>query len=217
MKALALALLFSFSISASAQTDLYTKVTEEACKRFDTTKIKSFEAFESCFQKALHSNADLLIKVVLEKYNDTSYEAGYKFGKELMEKAIVEMIFSCNSYYKVIDSLRYEGLKNVDTTSITKLLSNMTKTSVNERNAEFFTKRGMYYFQLGKMDSASKDFDSAIQHDANALQPQFFKAWALELKGNYTEALRLYENVAKFTGDNKFLMFAAIAKRKQAE
>ncbi|MEO6288956.1 MAG: hypothetical protein ABIO76_03495 [Ginsengibacter sp.] len=49
----------------------------------------------------------------------------------------------------------------------------------------------------------------------NNFQGLYIKAWINEIKGNYDEAISLYNKVAELTHMNSFYIFSEVAKRKK--
>ena len=197
------------------QSTLDKNVSSDICNCISQSKNLIEEDFLNCFQKAMEKNSDLILKECKALYNDTSYQTGYKFGQELYGRISVSMIYSCKPYYNLMDTLRYSALKGLDKDSVNAAISNMSKSDTKTWNADFFTQRGVMYFQIADLDNALNDFDNAIKLDQYALQSIYFKAWTLEIKKDYDEAYLLYSKLATLTKKNDFNIFAAIARQKQ--
>jgi tetratricopeptide (TPR) repeat protein len=197
------------------QSILDKNVSIEVCNCISQSKNLNEEDLFNCFQKAMEKNSDLILIECKTLYNDTSFQTGYKFGQELYGRISVSMIYSCKSYYNLMDTLRYSALQGLDKDSINAVISKMNKNDTNAWNADSFTQRGVMYFQIADLDNALKDFDNAIKLDPDALQSIYFKAWTLEIKKNYDEAFLLYSNLATLTKRNDFNILAAIAKQKK--
>jgi tetratricopeptide (TPR) repeat protein len=99
--------------------------------------------------------------------------------------------------------------------SVKNIILTLNKTDPKTWDKDFFTQRGVMYFQVSDFDNALKDFDNAIKLDQYALQSIYFKAWTFEVKKNYDEAILLYTNLARLTKKNDFNIFAAIAQQKK--
>jgi tetratricopeptide (TPR) repeat protein len=212
-------ILFIASVLITTSTlgqDILDKYVSTAfCNCLSQTKKPTEENLSNCFQEAMKKHSDLLLKECMTKYKDTSYETGYKFGQELYARVSVSLIFTCKPYYKLIDTIRYSYLQGLNKDSVRTVILAMNKTDQKNWGKDFFTQRGVLYFQTNDLDSALKDFDSAIKLDQLALQSIYFKAWTLEINKNYDEAILLYSNLATMTKKNDFNIFAAIAKRKK--
>jgi hypothetical protein len=64
-------------------------------------------------------------------------------------------------------------------------------------------------------DSALTNANIVLRLDSTNTQAMFFKGWVNEIKGNYDEAILLYDKVAASTKQENFLIFLALAKRKK--
>jgi len=215
MRTLQLIISILFASTTFGQSVLDKNVSSDICKCISESKKFIEKDFFNCFQKAMVKNSDLILKECKQLYNDTSYQTGYKFGQELYGRISVSMIYNCKPYYKLMDTLRSSALQGLDKSSVKASIIDMSKKDIKLWNADFFTQRGVMYFQIADLDNALKDFDNAIKLDQYSLQSIYFKAWSLEIKKNYDEAYILYSNLAKLTNKNEFNIFAAIVKQKK--
>src|SRR5437868_4905209 len=109
------------ALTSSGQNTLDNRVSSDVCNCMNQTKNLTEDDFLNCFQIAMKKNAELIIKECQTLYNDTSYQTDYKFGQELYGRISVSMIFSCKSYYKLMDTLRYSALRGLDKDSVEKV------------------------------------------------------------------------------------------------
>lgn len=65
-------------------------------------------------------------------------------------------------------------------------------------------------------DSSLVDIEKSLSLNANNFQGLYIKAWINEIKGNYDEAISLYDKVAELTHMKSFYIFSEIAKRKKS-
>jgi len=161
------------------------------------------------------NNNGLMLQEAKEIYNDTSYQTGYKIGQELYGRISISMIYSCKAYFNMMDTFRNSALRILNKDSISAAISHLNKSAPKIFSDDYFTQRGMMYFQIGNLDDALKDFDRALQLNQYASQSIYFKAWTLEIMKNYEEAYLLYSRVAKLTGKSQFKIFAALADKKK--
>ena len=157
------------SISIGQDT-LDQKFSIDVCNCISQTKNLTEENVFSCFQKAIEMNYDLVLKECMLLYNDTSEQAGFKFGQELYGRISVSMIYSCKTYYTLMDTLRYSAFRNFDKDSIKNSITEVTKTDPEKWDSDFFTQRGVMFFQVNDLDNALKDFENAIKLDQYAFQ-----------------------------------------------
>ena len=176
------------------------------------------DKFNNCFVEAVGKNAGILAAEAEKRYGKATKETGRKLGMSLMEKLCVDMVYTCDAYYKGLDEARYLRIKNANKDSILDKIEQINRVDSSKREADFFTNRGLLFFTLQKVDEAIADFDRAIEKDSSAsFQSMYFKAWSLEIQKKYDEAEKLYLYVAAATKNKKIEVLAAIAKRKKIE
>ncbi len=215
MKALLFIALIFFSAFTYGQDTLDKIIADDVCNCISKTKNITEKDFIECLQTAMQNNSALIIKECYAIYKDTSEEIGYKFGHVLYDRISVSMIYSCDSYLMLMDSLRYTEMKGINKDSVKNGILEINKQDVSKRDMDFFTQRGVMYFQVSDLKNALADFNAALELNKNAYQSIYFKAWTLELQKNYDEAYSLYSNLAMLSGKNEFNIFAAIAKQKK--
>lgn len=136
----------------------------------------------------------------------------------IMQKLIVNMIYSCDAYYNWLEESRYLPIKNANRDSLLAAVQKMNKIDSSKQDVEFHTTRGMSFFSLQQLEEAIADFNSAIQKDSlAALQSMFFKAWSLEIQKKYDDAEKLYSYLAFNMKTNYIRVFEAIVKRKKTK
>lgn len=198
-----------------AQDSLVNIISKDFCNCLSKSKAISQKYLDSCFGTAMNNNLRLIADYLETASTDTSAESDRKAGKELSQKILVNMVYSCKSYYVLADTLRYSYMRTVNKDSIRNAIKTMSATDSKNWNMDFYTERGVMYFELMELDNALKDFDNAIQLSQQAFQSMYFKAWVLELKKKYDESIALYKKVAELTGRENILITAAIVARKK--
>jgi tetratricopeptide (TPR) repeat protein len=179
------------------------------------TQTQDANTFNTCFLKSVGKDT-LLIKNECKKlYGDTTAEASYKFGNDFFKRNSVNLIYTCDTYFKLLDSTRYEQINSLNKDSIRISIASLNMTNPNTWDKDFLVKRGLFYFALADYLNAEKDFDSSLTIDPNTMQSIYFKAWIYEIKKDYDTAIKLYSDLATLTKLNDFNIFAAIAKRKK--
>jgi hypothetical protein len=162
----------------------------------------------------MNQNKPNLIAEVLKKYGDTSDESGHKFGLELTFESSVYMIKTCDLFYHFMDTVRFSGAFNGNKENVVLRIDSLNRLNPDKRDSNFFLIRGIYFFRIRDFNSALVDIDSAIGQ--GNYQAANFKAFTLELMGNYDQAADLYKSIAELTGERQFLMYEAIVRRKKA-
>jgi tetratricopeptide (TPR) repeat protein len=209
---------FIFSTSAWGQTSVDRIMEKATCdcitKILDTEK-KDENAFNTCFIKSIGKDTILIKKECQKLYGDTTAATSYKFGNDFFKRNSVNLIYTCDTYFKLLDSTRYEQINSLNKDSIQSSITSLNMTNPNTWDKDFLVKRGLFYFALADYPNAQKDFDSSLVKDPNTLQSIYFKAWIFEIKKDYDSAIKLYSDLAVLTKMNDFNIFAAIATRKK--
>lgn len=199
------------------QSKLDIKYSADVCSCLDSLKIKGFneQNFPECFQKAMQQNIDLLARETKKQYGDTSEENGYKFGKDLAERMSISLVKSCKSYFILTDSMRYNDFRNLNEDSIRFQIKRIKETENSKQDDELLINKALLFFELKMYDSALINLEKALAINSNNIQACYLKAWIYEIKGNYNEAILLYNKVAELTHMNSYYIFSEIAKRKK--
>jgi tetratricopeptide (TPR) repeat protein len=213
---LKLFILFTFTTNyLFGQKALNSKIASDACTCIGKMKKNSAEEITNCFTSAYQKNAHLVTYKPNPTTKESAFKQGQKLGEKITQELLVSMIYTCDPYFHLMDTLRYFAYKSFNKDSISNNLKFMSISDSSRWNADFYTQRGVMYFQLFDIDNALKDFDNALILNKSSFQSMYFKAWGLELQKRYDEAIVLYTNLALSTNKNEFNIFAAIAKRKK--
>ncbi len=205
------------SAQSFGQSTLDTKYSADVCSCLDSLKKIGLteQNFQDCFLKAMQQNSDLILQETKEKYGDTSEASGYRFGKELSERITISLVRDCKTYFTLTDSLRYEDYRNLNHDSLRLQLSNLNKIEASLRNSEFYSNEALILFELKNYDSSLSAIEKSLKLNSNNYQSLYIKGWINEIKGNYAEAISLYDKVAELTHMNSFYIFSEVAKRKR--
>jgi tetratricopeptide (TPR) repeat protein len=200
----------------SAVDEIYSKHVCNCLDNFKSTRELTEVDFTDCFEKTMQADSALVLQEIKKIYGDTSYESGYKFGNDLVERTTISLVKDCKTYFVLIDSLRYEDYKNLDEDSIQLQLIGLNETEVSKRGDEFYAEKALLFFELHMYDSSRDNIEKALSLNANSFQALYMKAWINEIEGNYDEAISLYEKVAELTKMKSFYIFSEVAKRKKS-
>jgi tetratricopeptide (TPR) repeat protein len=96
-------------------------------------------------------------------------------------------------------------------------LSNLNNTESSEMNDKLYSSKALLFFQLKMYDSSLIDIEKALNLNSNNFKSLYIKAWINEIKGNYDEAIFLYDKVAELTHMKSFYIFSEVAKRKKKD
>jgi tetratricopeptide (TPR) repeat protein len=148
-------------------------------------------------------------------YGDTVFSEDRHFGRDLYERIKVSLVGECKPYAILFDSLRYNSIKKLNQDSVTIQLKNLDTVGLVRRNKDYFNQKSLLFFQAKMYDSSLANANKVLNIDSTNTQAMYFKGWVDEIKGNYDEAIFLYDKVAALTKQDNFLIFSALAKRKK--
>lgn len=203
-------------------TELEKKYGEDACNCLTEKGAKNElnqENFMSCFQEAVTANKDLIEKEVMRLYGDTSYFSGLLFGQELNNKVLVDLINQCDTYYHLIDTLRYVAYKALNKDSLEKrmIVLNGETNSDSLSNIKFLTERAHTAFILGKHQMALVDLHEILLKDTASPKAISMKAWIYELNKEYDASLIWCDKLLAINDHLSFKIIREMVKRKQRE
>ena len=191
------------------------KATCDCITKILDTEKKNDNAFNTCFIKSIGKDTVLIKRECQKIYGDTTAATSYKFGNDFFKRNSVNLIYTCDTYFKLLDSTRFEQINSLNKDSIQASITSLNMTNPSTWDKDLLVKRGLFYFALADYSNAQKDFDSSLVKDPNILQSIYFKAWIFEIKKDYDGAIKLYSDLAVLTKMNDFNIFAAIATRKK--
>jgi tetratricopeptide (TPR) repeat protein len=210
--------LFFLSVSVLGQTSvdqIMAKATCDCITIMLNPNDKDNEAFNKCFCNSIGKDTALLKKECKLIYGDTTSESLYKFGNDFFKRNSVNLVYTCDAYYKIIDSTRDSQINSLNKDSLRSSLESLNQTDPKTWDKDFLVKRGLFYFALADYDNSIKDLDASLNIDPNTIQSLFFKAWIFEIQKNFEGAIKLYSDLGEITKTNDFNIFAAMAKRKK--
>ncbi len=216
MRTQILIILLFFSGAASAQDSLKTIISNDVCNCIDHLKKITEDSLSSCFQNAIQKSKEAFIVPGKSNYTDSSYyKASEKLRQEIFESVFLQMVQTCTSYFVFMDTLRHAQLKEFDKDSLKREINKISESDPKKWKKDFYTERGIMYFEMADMENALADFNNAIKSDPNAQESIYFKAWIFELKGNYEDSYKLYNQLAVLTNKSQYKIMAAVVKRKK--
>ena len=208
-----LIILFFNSLVAFGQDTIDIHTNQKICDCIHSLKNPTEESSAACFSDLILKDSVFL--TIVSKLEDKSEQAGNELGRRLFENVSLELIGSCNDWYILMENLRVSDFKTLNVDSIKKEIVKIDSVDISKRTSNFYTFRGVMYFQTSELNKAIADFDMALNLNKNEIQSIFFKAWSLEIKGEYDNAILLYNQLVLLTNNPQFKIFEAIAKRKK--
>lgn len=192
------------------------KATCDCISKILDTSAQNGSTFSACCVRSFGKDTVLIKNECKRIYGDTTAEAFSKFGSDFFKRNSVNLIYTCDTYFKMMDSIRYAQMNSINKDSVRASIASLNLTDPNTWDKDFLVTRGLFYFALADYTNAQKDLDAALAVDSNSVQGLFFKAWIFEIKKDYDSAIKLYAYLAALTKTNDFNIFAAIAKRKKS-
>lgn len=217
MRALIFIILIFNSTFSFGQSEFEKLYSNQACACIESKHftIYTVENFVTCFQEVLQNDSAQVIQEYKRIYGDTTFSEGRHFGHDLVARVQISLIGECKAYAVFVDSMRYNSIGNLNQDSLKVLLKNLDTVASMRRNKEFYNQKALLFFQSSMFDSALTNANKVLQIDSTNAQAMYFKGWVDEIKGNYNEAVVLYDKVAASTKQENFLIFSALAKRKK--
>lgn len=207
-----------FSYPTFSQDSLDAKLSKSVCICLDSVKaLEDFteDIFGECLQKNTQSFYNLLMEACMLKYGDTTKENSERFGVELMERISNNMVHNCDAYFIFIDSFRYKHYDNLNKDSLKKQLAVLNNTKDLEKDKYFYSNRISSFFHLKMYDSALKDIEIVLKEDISNIQALTTKAWINEIRGDYSQAITLYEKAAQLSNNKGLYTLIEVVKRKR--
>lgn len=211
-----LVLLFSSCcFSLQAQDSLFNQLKTEICLKLSKEPKITSASYRQLFEQSISQHRDSFLEECLRKFSDSSQAQQEKYTEYLFDSLSVQLVYSCRPYFLFIDEVRYDGILGLNKDSIAKLINNMNSTFSDSWTQSNYTKRGILFLQVAKLDFALQDFEEALLIDPLSIQAMYGKAWVLELKKRYDEAYDLYLKLSMLTRNNMYKIFAAAVERKK--
>jgi tetratricopeptide (TPR) repeat protein len=217
MRPLIFIILVLNSIVSFGQSEFEKQYSSEVCSCMESKQYTAYNAdnFVICIQQVFENDSAQVIKEYERIYGDTLFSDSRHFGNDLYKKIRISMVSECKPYAIFIDSLRYNELKNLNQDSLKIKLKNLDTIASVKHDINYYNQRSLLFFQLRLYDSVASNSSKVLQQDSNNVQALYFKGWVNEIKGNYDEAMILYDKVASITKEEDFLIFSALARRKK--
>jgi tetratricopeptide (TPR) repeat protein len=205
------------SMPGWAQDSLIRSLEVEVCQALAKEKKISNEVYRNIFEQSLRQQHTVFAEECLKKFGDSTNDSQEKFANQIFDSISVQLVYSCRPYYRFIDEVRYDGILGQNKDSVVRQINIMNASSPELWTASTFTKRGILFLQVARLDFALLDFEEALRMDPVAIQAMYGKAWVLELKKRYEEAFDLYQRLYILTGNNMYQIFAAVVERKKGK
>ncbi|WP_152537431.1 tetratricopeptide repeat protein [Aquimarina pacifica] len=143
------------------------------------------------------------------------FEKAYKSVSNLMYDLQKVLVHKCDFFYDIVEEGRRTSSfkKEKAEGEIEKKIDSLTALINTNTDKDLVWERGIRYFISGELDKAEQDFRSNLSMGKD-LKSSYFLAWVLESKGEYKEAIQLYEQVYKGNGKKYIPVIIEVVKRK---
>ena len=217
--ALLIILLFSFT-AIKAQDSIYQIVNKQTCACITTKSGISFSLadYRNCLTQTLNRNSKLILAELKKTYPDSlsSYKKGYEYGQAVGSRLDTDLVYTCDAYFKIADTLRAASYRVNNKDSLRQLLVDLNNPGIT-RDVMFYQRRALTNFLLGLQDDADRDALEVFKQNPSSIAALFIHASYLEANSKFAEAASLYYRLDKLTGEHAYLVSAAINNRKNRE
>ena len=205
------------SVFSFGQSEYEKHYVKEVCSCLESQHDIKYndDHFLGCFHDVMMKDSVQMLQEYKGIYGDTNFSEDRHFGHDLFDRAQIILIADCKIYADCFDSLRYRRFKNLNQDSIKMVLRNLDTVDLVRHDIDFFNQKSFLFFLSSMYDSAIANSDKVLQLDSTNPQAMYYKGWVDDIKGDYDEAILLYDKVAASTNDKNFLLFSALAKRKK--
>lgn len=204
------------SFTGNAQSEFDKKIAATVCTCIENSKNEFDSAFAFCMAQAMEVHEDLVLQEMQAQKIDSTEEAGYKWGQQIFNRISVSLIYDCDVYFRLMDSIMQSALTIKNKDEVIEEMKLFHAVGPNKRDFEYFIQRGAAQLQLNQYDAALQDFDSSLAKTDPNLGALFFKAITLERLYRFDEAIELFATLVALTGTREMKILYALAKRRKA-
>ena len=209
-----LCVMFGCSNSQSSVDPDYTKGFCNCLDSLNKTT-NTNHSFPDCFGAMLDRNSSAVRSRATKEYGSASQANLEKVMNELEIEVSIDLIDSCTTYFRFIDSLKHQQYKNLNKDSLVNLLKGLSNFDTIKNSKTYYVRAATLCYQLGDYETASKNADRVLSEDSTNVTALFIKAFAYDTRGNYQNALTLYDKVARLSHQSSFYIYSALARRKK--
>jgi len=203
-----------------AQNNLHERISVDMCEcltKLNRIQNVSYPNLKNCLKNSMQNNITLIYDEVKKEYGDSAnYQKGVAYGEKLGRHIDTAMVYSCDTYFRLTDSLRFAYFNFYNKDSVSLLLSKMNDR--NDRSSSgFFLERARLNFLVGKYKESLNDIDESSKDPNNRNTLLIVKALCFDKTGKYLEAASIFYKVASLSQESSYLVSAAIENRKLKE
>ena len=204
----------------NAQDSVYKAINKQTCACITAKSVKPFglDDYRKCVTQAFNINTKLIQAELKKLYPDTlnNYKKGYEYGQAVGSRLDTDLVYTCDAYFKIADTLRAASYRVSNTDSLRQLLIELNSPGTN-MDPVFYQRRALVNFLLGLIDDANRDALEVFKQNPNNIAALLIHANYLERNKKYHDAAFLYYRLDELTGQHAYLVSAAINNRKNRE
>ena len=215
--------LIVFMLSATilnAQDSVYQAISKQTCACITAKSSKPFglDDYRKCVNQAFNMNAKMIQGELKKRYPDTlnNYKKGYEYGQAVGSRLDTDLVYTCDAYFRIADTLREASYRVNNTDSLRQLLVDLNSPGV-PMDVIFYQRRALVNFLLGLLDDANRDALEVFKENPNNIAALLIHANYLERNKQYHDAAYLYYKLDQLTGQHAYLVSAAINNRKSQQ
>lgn len=148
---------------------------------------------------------------------DTAKLNGYEAGQKLWLKIQSKLVYECDRFFIIADSLKYSGWAKRDTAEARKKLTDVDKRLQTDSSGAAYLTKAALHLQLLELDESAEAIKQFVQKSPSHPGGFLYSGMIHELKGDYARAVSDYKKVKDLTGKQEVELFIAIAERKLAK
>ena len=212
-------LLFTSSKVVTAQGKHYDLIKDDACNCL--TKLKSqgkvgYTDFQNCLRSAIQNHGKLMYQEVFSQYaypDSILYQKSYVYGQALGHRLDTALVYSCDTYFTIADSLRHYFLYGYNQDSLLTLL-NKINSFHSKLSPSLLEQRARLNLLTQNHEAALMDAEELLKQQPKSVLALTIEGYAYEGLKRYDEAALAYYKLTEVTGQAYYLVWAAIANRK---
>jgi len=216
MKIFVLAITMLLATKSWGQTALHKKFSNQTCECLVTVPNCTFDSVSSCMEKSMNASLSDMQAYVLQSGKGATYKTGKILGEKMTEQAFVNMVETCDVFYHLADTARYEDFKGADADTIKVVLDLLVAAIPKQPSGEYYAKRGTMYMMAFDYAAAASDFGNCYKLDKTLVNYLYLKALAEEALKQYDEATLTYGILIPKSPQPAYKMSLAIVKRKKS-
>ena len=207
--------IYAQSYKAAFKDDMCHCIEQENLKRRLTEN-----TYKTCFRETLTKYAAQIDAQIVEEDPNQKFYKGQLARKELVLALEYELIYSCNTYFEFLESLRVSKMLIArEHAKETDLEAYNQQVALTPNSISYFM-RAQLQFKLGNLQEAAADINRSLDvnpYKANVKSTRnelLLLAWIYEEQNKFTDAIAIYDQLYSGDFDTKIAVLRALAHKK---